>query len=149
MTTNCSFFKEKSICHLLTGLKGQLSLATMGPFVKDHWKGLSLLAIFAILSLFFSYYLFSYYIGIFCVNPGEFGELIWCSSGPGTFFPFPRESGHEAAFSYSYAMIDYLLYFLLISTNLVYLLPVFCGFMTLVIALKLFNNYRSETRNLR
>lgn len=114
----------------------------MSSLIKENWKGVSFLVVFILLSLYFSYYLFSYYVGIFCVNPGEVGELIWCSSGPGTFFPFPKESGYEAAISYSYSMIDYILFFLLIATNLVYVIPIFSWIISLTIAFQLLKKYR-------
>ena len=75
-----------------------------------------------------------YEVGIFCVTPGDFGELTWGYSEPGTFFPIPREAGHEAALSYTNSPIDYLIYILLISTGIVYLLPLVSWIITLILS---------------
>ncbi len=89
---------------------------------------ISLLIGSVILTIYFSLYLFYYYIGIYCVQTSEvFGELIWCSAPAGTFFPLPLESGHEMAITSKISTIDYLLYGLIIATNLVYVLPLLFG----------------------
>ena len=95
---------------------------------------LILLTLFILISLYISYYVFLLYVQIFCVNLGKIGELIWCSGGPGTFFPFPRESGYEAVISPSYSLIDYVIYVLFISTSLIYLLLMVSWAITLLLA---------------
>ena len=104
-----------------------------------------LFIIFCLLSLYFSYYLYLYYVQIFCVNRGVLGELVWCSGGPGTFFPFPRESGYEAVITRSYSIIDYLIYDLIISTSIVYFLPVVSWLITLFLAWGLIRVFRSSS----
>jgi hypothetical protein len=103
-----------------------------------------LLIIFGLLSLYFSYYLYLYYVQIFCVNLGVLGELVWCSGGPGAFFPFPRESGYEAVITRSYSLIDYLIYDLIISTSIVYILPIISWLVTLFLAWELMKTFRSS-----
>jgi hypothetical protein len=104
-----------------------------------------LFVIFGLLSLYFSYYLYLYYVQIFCVNRGVLGELVWCSGGPGAFFPFPRESGYEAVITRSYSLIDYLIYDLIISTSIIYILPFISWLITLFLAWELIRIIRSSS----
>ena len=91
-----------------------------------------------VFTIYSSLYLFYYFIGIFSVKTGNFGELIWSSGAAGTFFPLPIESGHLAVITTSQSIIDYLLYIFVISTGLVYLLPLLFGALTLFSIWRLF-----------
>jgi hypothetical protein len=98
------------------------------------------------LTIYFTLYMFYYYVGIFCVTPGDFGELVWCSTPAGTFFPLPKESGGLTAIAHSQSLIDYLFYITLVSTNLIYFLPLIFSGITLVSAFSLYRLYRSEQK---
>ena len=110
----------------------------------QQWVGI--LVGSGLLTIYSLFYLFYYYVGIFCVHLGSFGELIWCSGGAGTFFPFPQESGHLMVITSKQSVIDYLLYITVISTNLVYVLPLIFGSITLFSAWALFQIYRSREK---
>ncbi len=103
---------------------------------------LGIITVNGILTVYSMIFLFYYYIGIFCVNPGQFGELIWCTTPAGTIFPLPRESGMLMALTSSHSIIDYLIYLLIIQTNLMYLLPLIFGSFTIYFVMKLFQMQR-------
>ncbi|MHA2108387.1 MAG: hypothetical protein ACXABU_05090 [Candidatus Hodarchaeales archaeon] len=100
------------------------------------------------LTVYFTLYVFYYYLGIFCVTPGNFGELIWCSAPAGTFFPLPKESGGLTAITHRHSLIDYLLYVTLVSTNLIYFLPLILSGLTLFTAWTLFRLYRTAQKKI-
>ncbi len=52
-------------------------------------------------------------------------ELIWPSTGSGTFLPWPRSSGALAAFSRSTNLLDFIIFVLLIQTGLLVTLVTF------------------------
>lgn len=105
-----------------------------------------LLGFTIVFSLYLSYYLFLYEVGIFCATSGDWGELIWCSSEAGTFFPLPRESGHEAALSYANSLIDYIIYNLLIQTSLIYFLFICSWLITIVFCYYTFSVYKNNQK---
>ena len=105
---------------------------------------LGIIIVNGLLTFYSMNFLFYYYVGIFCVNPGQFGELIWCTAPAGTIFPLPLESGRLMALTSSYSIIDYLIYVLIIQTNLMYLLPLIFGTSTLYFGWKFIQIYRSE-----
>ena len=101
-----------------------------------------LLVIFILLSLYLSVYLFIYDSNGYCVSHYRFGELGWCSSGPGTFFPFPLESGPFQVTSSSDSIIDYLIYVLILETNLIYILPILSWLFTVVLLIYVILDYK-------
>ncbi|MHA1945547.1 MAG: hypothetical protein ACXAC6_11705 [Candidatus Hodarchaeales archaeon] len=103
---------------------------------------LGIIIVNGLLTFYSMTFLFYYYVGIFCVNPGQFGELIWCTAPAGTIFPLPRESGRLMALTSSHSIIDYLIYLLIIQTNLMYLLPLIFGGLTFYFVMKLLQMQR-------
>ena len=97
-----------------------------------------------LLMIYSSIYLFYYFVGIFSVSLGDFGELIWSSGPPGTFFPLPIESGYLAVITSSQSIVDYFLYIFVISNGLVYLLPLIFGALTLFSIWRLFQLNRKQ-----
>ena len=100
-----------------------------------------------LLTIYSSIYLFYYFVGIFSVSIGDFGELIWSSGPAGTFFPLPIESGYQAVITSSQSIVDYFLYIFVISNGLVYLLPLIFGALTLFSIWRLFQFNRKEVFN--
>ncbi len=116
----------------------------MSPKSRKKYLVLGIAIVDGLLTIYSLFFLFYYYVGIFCVNPGQFGELIWCTAPAGTIFPLPRESGRLMAITSSQSIIDYLIYVFIVQTNLMYLLPLVFGTSTLYFAGKLFQIFRSE-----
>ncbi|MHA1228855.1 MAG: hypothetical protein ACTSPV_19190 [Candidatus Hodarchaeales archaeon] len=95
-------------------------------FVKDVF-------LFLIIGITFllSFYTFSAYNYSYC-SVGDW-ELIWPSSGPGTFFPWPKPSGHFMAFSRSDNLVDFILFVFFIQTGLLLNLIVLLWYMVVII----------------
>ena len=108
-----------------------------------------LIIVNGLLTLYFSLFLFYYYLGSICVHLGQFGELIWCTTPAGTFFPFPKESGHLMALSISHSIIDYLIYLIMVQTYLMYILPVVFSIGTIIFSKKLYNLSHNENNFLK
>jgi len=81
-----------------------------------------------------SFYIFSAYTVSYC-SVGEW-ELIWPTSEPGTFFPWPAPSGHEGAFSRSDNLVDFILFVFFIQTGLLLILTVLLWDVTAIILYK-------------
>ena len=105
------------------------------------WKKGLILVVIIIISLFLSYYCFLLQVQIFCVQPGDFGILVWCSGPAGTYFPLPIESGYSAVITTSNSLIDYLLYVFIISTNLIYLLTLGSWLTSIILGYKWIYRY--------
>ena len=104
------------------------------------------------LTIYSLIFLFYYYIGIFCVNPGSIGELVWCTAPAGTIFPLPRESGNLMAITSKYSLIDYLLYIIVISTGFMYVLPLIFGGISLLSTwriIQMYQNGKKITNNIK
>ena len=116
--------------------------------MKSKSKRMQILVIQIVGSLLFtiysSIYLFYYYVGIFSVQLGDFGEFLWSSGAAGTFFPLPIESGALMVITNSRSLLDYFLFVFVISTGLVYLLPPIFGAFALFSIWKLFQIYRED-----
>lgn len=93
-----------------------------------------------LLAIYSSIYLFYYFVGIFHVSLGDFGELIWSSGGAGSFFPLPIEAGQLTVITTKQSLIDYLLYVFVISNGIIYLLPLIFGALSLFFICRLNQN---------
>lgn len=106
-------------------------LRKMSSIIRQRRLYIVNTVVIGLLAIYFSVYWMYYELGIFCVNSGEFGVLIWCSGPPGSFFPLPVKSGALAVISPKQSNIDYLLHFALIRSYLVYVLPLVFVLLTL------------------